>query len=348
MRLVYGQAPTRISFFGGGTDLPEYYQKNNGGCVLSTTINKHVFVTIRETDWGVKIYSEDYRIAESHKADKPLKLTGNKLDLVKEIINNEVIEKGLMPKDYGLEIILHSDIPAGSGVGTSSTAAVAMIRGLCEFFHLSVTKEDIAQKAVKIERQILKMRGGKQDQYAASYGGFNFIEFFSDDKVRITPLFLETPLLSMLRKRIILCYTERVLTSGEMQKYLVKSIKKRKSGKKALDQLKALTYKMKEEILKGNIDEFGKGLHQGWQLKIESNPEIAISSPLAVKLYDLARQKGALGGKLSGAGAGGFLLFYCPLEKKDTILAALAKEGGKFYDFDFESQGAIAVNGSSL
>ena len=327
--IIRSKAPLRISFAGGGTDVPPYLEER-GGAVLSTTVNKYAYATlIPREDETINVKSLDYDIVAKYNADEKLFYDG-KLDLVKAVINN-------MEAKQGLDLFMHSDAPPGSGLGSSSTVVVTLVGLFKKWLNVPLTDYDIAELAYKIERQDLGIKGGKQDQYAATFGGFNYIEFHAQSTI-VNPLRINLDVLNELEYSLLLCYTGRTrLSANILKEQIDKYVKKEKDSIEALDELKAICIDMKNALLKGHLGEFGELLHKGWMNKKKLASKI--TSPEIDKLYETARENGAIGGKILGAGGGGYLLLFCDFDKKHIVAEKLEKLGGQIVEFGFDFKG---------
>lgn len=327
---IRSRAPLRISFAGGGTDI-EPYLSEKGGVVLSTTINRFSFGTlVPRTDQEIQVESLDVEMFAKFLASQKLDFNGQ-LDLVKAVLRKFEGWK------QGFSLFLHSDAPPGSGLGSSSTMVVTILGLFRQWLSLPWSNYDIANLAYEIERLDLGIRGGKQDQFAAVFGGFNFIEFYYDGTV-VNPLRIPQAILNELEYHLLLCYTGRTRLSTDIIETQVDGyLKKRAGSLHALDELKTITIAMKNALLQGRLNHFGDLLHQAWMEKKQLAG--AISNEKIDSLYHLARNKGALGGKILGAGGGGYLLLYCPYNRKHLIAAALEKVGAQITPFSFENQG---------
>ncbi|HVP39857.1 MAG TPA: hypothetical protein VMS93_11815 [Candidatus Saccharimonadales bacterium] len=329
-RCIYrARAPLRISFCGGGTDVSPYPERH-GGVVLSATIDKYAYATLRPRPGSaIKLTSLDYDVVAKYRHSKAMQLDGN-LDLVKQVVKR-------MSRGAGLELFLHSDAPPGSGLGSSSTLVVALIGAFLEWRARPVTPYETAELAYRIERGDLGIAGGRQDQYAAAFGGFNFIEFFADRTV-VNPLRVPTGVVNELQYRLLLCYTgQSRLSSAIIRRQTRSFVRAERSVVRALHELKALTAELKDALLLGRLERFGELLHVAWLHKRRLDPQITTGA--IDEMYAEARRRGALGGKILGAGGGGYLLLYCPFDRKHKIAAQLEKMGGQVVPFSFESQG---------
>ncbi|MCL5291371.1 MAG: GHMP kinase [Actinobacteria bacterium] len=326
---IRSKAPLRISFCGGGTDVSPYPEER-GGVVLSTTIDKYAYGSLRPTgDGKISVASLDYDVVAKYKADDELLYDGE-LDLVKAVIKK-------MGSTQGLELFLHSDAPPGSGLGSSSTMVVCLIGLFKHWLKRPLTDYEIAELAYEVERIDLGIKGGMQDQYAATFGGFNFIEFLGETVV-VNPLRIKPDILNELNYRLLLCYTGRTRLSAHILEHQTDAyIQKKEEVVEALDALKDLTIEMKNSLLQGRLNDFGDLLHEAWlsKKKLDAN----ISSLQIDELYEAARERGAVGGKILGAGGGGYLLVFCPFDKKHAIAERLEQVGGQVVEFAFDFAG---------
>jgi D-glycero-alpha-D-manno-heptose-7-phosphate kinase len=329
--IIRSKAPLRISFSGGGTDVSPYLEEC-GGVVLSATIDKYAYGSLRvKDDRSVTVQSLDYDVVAKYNLDDDLPYNGE-LDLVKAVIKN-------MNNGYkqGLGFFIHSDAPPGSGLGSSSTMVVALIGLLKHLQRLPLTNYEIAELAYKIERKDLGIKGGMQDQYAAAFGGFNFMEF-SAAGVIVNPLRIPAHVINELEYNLLLCYTGKTRLSANIITTQVDSYKnKDKHVLHAMNELKRITVEMKNALLQGQLTNFGRLLHEAWINKKQMAKQITTSTIDA--LYENARQHGAIGGKILGAGGGGYLLLYCEFDKKHIIAENLEKMGGQVVEFTFEKNG---------
>ncbi|MDI6856040.1 MAG: GHMP kinase [Candidatus Thermoplasmatota archaeon] len=326
--IVRSKAPLRISFGGGGTDV-EPYPSERGGAVLSATINKHAYATLIPSKKDeVVVRSLDYDLVAKYKTEKDFTYTGE-LDLVKATMKAMGVKKRM-------NLFLHSDAPPGSGLGSSSTLVVALVGLLKHWLRKPMTDYEIAELAYKIEREDLGIKGGKQDQYAATFGGFNFIEFLGS-KTIVNPLRIDRDTINELAYHLLLCYTGRRFAKNILKRQIEGYIKKKEEVVKALDETKKIAYELKNALLQARLDDFGRLLHQAWKNKQKFATHI--TNPKIDALYEIARRNGALGGKILGAGGGGYLLLYCKFDKKHIIAEELERRGGKVVDFSFEPQG---------
>lgn len=326
--VVRCQAPLRISFCGGGTDVPPYPDLY-GGCVLSCTIDKYAYVSVRTHSSNiVRVESRDLkRVIEfaAHEDD-------GEPDLAKAIIRRF--------GETSLECYMHSDAPPGSGLGSSSAMIVALIGALAQRNGYDLTSYEIADLALKIEREDLQISGGMQDQYAATFGGFNFIEFTKEGVV-VNPLRIPQQTLDELHYNLLLCYTGKTrFSSSILKEQTANVVAKNRAVMRGLTQLKDLAVEMKRALLTADCRRFGEILHDAWLLK--RTLASGITDARIDEMYESARVSGALGGKLLGAGGGGFLLLFVPFTKRERVKEALMRTGGAIVDFQFEHRGVRA------
>lgn len=303
-----------------------------GGCVISSTITKYAYVllNVNANNKEKRINSIDYGLVTSFKTVAELKYDGN-LDLVKAAL------KVFQVDDYGFDMMILCDAPPGSGLGSSSAIMVAIIGALKELMKKPLTSYEIAELAYKLERIELGIKGGLQDQYAATFGGFNFIEF-KKDSVVVNPLKIKSDILNELHSNLILFDTGKTRLSAKILERQISATQRRENVViESLDFLKKIAIEMKNALLRGDLDSFSELLHLSWEYK--KRLDVEISNPLIDKIYEAARRSGAVGGKLCGAGGGGHLLIYCDLEKRHAVIKRLKKFGCKVVPFNFESDG---------
>jgi len=336
--MIYrSKAPLRIGLAGGGTDVSPYSDMY-GGMILNATISlfAHANIELLATP-EIIIEAVDRNECVSFPLIDELPIDGH-LDLAKGIYNRVVKNFGMVP--CGFKLTTAVDAPAGSGLGTSSTLVVAILGAFVEWLKLTLGDYDIAHLAYDIEREDLKMAGGKQDQYAATFGGLNLMEFYKDDKVIVNPLRIKPEYLLELNNNLLLYYTS---TSRESAKIIEKQAanvsQKNQTSIDAMHHLKEQAVMMKEAILKGNINQIGEILDFGFQHKKQMAN--GISNPLIDEIYETALKSGATGGKISGAGGGGFMTFYCPGNTRYKVIEGLQNFGGVFNPYHFTETGLI-------
>lgn len=319
--MIISKTPLRISFAGGGTDLPSYYRKHSGA-VVSTSINKHIYVTVnRKFDDSVRVSYSKTEIVDDFEDIKH--------ELVREAMRFVGIKKGI-------EITTISDIPSGTGVGSSSALTVGLLNALYAFKGVHKSAETLAKDACKIEIDILKSPIGKQDQYIAAYGGMLFIEFNKDDSVFVNRIIMRNDTKRLLENRLMMLYTGVTRSANHILKEQNKNTKKNIG---ILNKLKSLAYDAKDSLFRGKIDGLGPILHNGWQLKKQL--AFSISNSAIDSYYEKAIKAGAVGGKVAGAGGGGFILLYCREKNKPKVIKALSKL--RIIPFKLEPQGSRII-----
>jgi D-glycero-alpha-D-manno-heptose-7-phosphate kinase len=303
-----------------------------GGVVLSATIDKYAYGSLRlRHDKNITVKSLDYDIVAKYHVDDDFVYDGE-LDLVKAVLANMISDN-----NQGLDFFMHSDAPPGSGLGSSSTVVVALIGLLKHWQRLPLTNYEIAEMAYRIERIQLAIEGGMQDQYAAVFGGFNFIEFGAS-AVIVNPLRIDSEIINELEYNLLLCYTGKTRLSANIINTQVENYVRREADVlEAMDELKNITLEMKAALLQGRLNEFGQLLHEAWNNKKKMAKQITSSN--IDLLYETARKHGALGGKILGAGGGGYLMLYCPFDKKHIIAEELEKLDGQVVEFTFDYHG---------
>jgi D-glycero-alpha-D-manno-heptose-7-phosphate kinase len=336
--LYRSKAPLRIGFAGGGTDVSPYSDMY-GGAILNATISLYAHSSIELTaGQNIVIEALDRGETATYGLQTPLPIDGH-LDLAKGIINR--ISKDYQLPQQGFRLSTYVDAAAGSGLGTSSTLMVSMLGAFVEYLKLPLGEYDMAHYAYEIERLDLGLAGGKQDQYAATFGGVNFMEFLCDDNVIVNPLRIRNEYLHELENNLVLYYTS---TSRESAKIIAEQQKnvneKNEKSIEAMHRLKEQAILMKEALLKGKLNEIGAILDYGFQEKRKMAANI--SNAALDEIYDAAKTAGASGGKISGAGGGGFMFFYCPGNKRYAVEKALCKYGGQVYKFSFTKHGQIS------
>ncbi|KAA2243014.1 dehydrogenase [Chitinophaga agrisoli] len=333
--MIYrSKAPLRIGLAGGGTDVSPYSDLY-GGAILNATISLYARAAIEPLATPQAIFeSADRKESAICDAVYPLPLDGN-LDLLKGIVNRIVQDYGPLPS--GFKLTTHVDAPAGSGLGTSSTLVVAALGAFAEWLKLPLGEYDMAHLAYCIEREDLQQAGGKQDQYAATFGGVNFMEFYGD-KVIVNPLRIKETYLHELENNLVLFYTATSRLSSSIISEQQKNVtEKKETSIEAMHQLKEQAVMMKEALLRGNINQIGEILDYGFTYKKQMAHNI--TNPLLDEIYTAAKAAGASGGKISGAGGGGFMTFYCPQNSRFAVVEALKAFGGDVKRYSFIQQG---------
>ncbi len=333
--IVRSKAPLRIGLAGGGSDVAPYSDLY-GGAILNATINMYAYATIvPRPDGKIILNSIDNGGKYEFSSVEHLEIDDN-LILLKGIYNRVVQEYTHKPLSF--ELTTYVDAPSGSGLGTSSTLAVTILGAFAEWLNLPLGEYDLARMAYEVERIDLKMAGGKQDQYAATFGGVNFMEFSKDEKVVVNPLRVRSKYLNELAHNLILYNTKTSrLSSKIIEKQSENVLKKNMISIEATHKIKEQAIMMKEAILRGELDKIGKILNFGWENKKLMAP--GISNSLLDEIYRTAMDHGAMGGKISGAGGGGFMIFYCPNNVRYNVIKALTKFGGISNRYEFTNVG---------
>jgi D-glycero-alpha-D-manno-heptose-7-phosphate kinase len=333
--IIRSKAPLRLGLAGGGSDVSPY-SDIYGGAILNATVNMYAYASIKPTsDEKIVINSLDKNKKLEFNSVEKIEIDGC-LDLVKGIYNRIVSE--FTKKPLSFELTTSADAPPGSGLGTSSTLVVAILGAFTEWLQLPLGEYDLAKLAYEIERVDLGMAGGKQDQYAATFGGVNFMEFYENDKVIVNPLRVNESILNELAINLILYNTETSRLSSTIIEAQSKNvIEKNPEPIEAMHKLKEQAVMMKEAVLKGELDKIGDILNFGWQNK--KKMAAGISNELIDNIYDTAVNNGATGGKISGAGGGGFMIFYCPNNTRFRVIEALKQFGGKPQRYEFTNKG---------
>ena len=325
--MIISRTPYRISFFGGGTDYPAWYLKE-GGAVLSTTIDKFCYISARALP---PFFSERHRIVWSH------------IETVTSIseILHPAVREGLkflgFTNTTGVEIHHQGDLPARSGIGSSSTFAVGLIRALCALKGDAINKRELAAKALELEQNVLKESVGSQDQVAAAYGGLNVIHFLPDGSFRVDPLKIPAARAEEFEKHLLLLYTGTSRMGGEIAASVIAAMRDKTSELRRMRQL----VDEAAGVLAGpgSLEKIGELLHETWLLK--RGLADCVSSSEVDDIYKIARENGALGGKLLGAGSKGFMLFFVPPEKQAAVQRALDRF--VWVPFRFETEGSTTI-----
>jgi D-glycero-alpha-D-manno-heptose-7-phosphate kinase len=327
---IHAEAPLRISFAGGGTDFPHYFEQH-GGAVLSATIDLVARATLVARD-DEQVLLRDPRLGHEvayHREEDP------QFDGVLDLAKAGVARVGV---HRGVEIEIGSDAPAGSGLGGSSAIVTAVVGALAELEGQALTPHELARISFEIERVDLGIAGGMQDQYAAAFGGFNVIEF-SSRGVEVTPVRIPSDALTALRERLLLCYTGRVRKDLRL---IDEQIRMYREGREdtllGMKGLHEAVYAMRDALQSGDVDRFGGLMHEAYEAKKLMNPLVVRGAPIDV-LYARARELGAVGGKLCGAGGGGYLAIFCEPHRQPEVRRGIEELGGQFTEFSFSSNG---------
>lgn len=337
--IVRARAPLRLGLAGGGTDVSPYCD-TFGGYVLNATIDRYAYAVIKTVDEPiVRLVATDQQVGQCKAITEPLLLNG-KLNLHKAVYN-EMIQRYHAGQPIPLELSTFCDAPIGSGLGSSSTLVVVMIRAFAELLNLPLDDYTMAQLAFKIERVDCGLQGGRQDQYSATFGGFNFMEFYADDRAIINPLRIKNWIICELEASLVLFYlgvsreSARIIAdvSSNVRSEVAESLE-------AMHGLKREALVMKECLLRGDFDGIVDSMRQSWENKKRSAN--TVSNPHIDGIYNAAIHAGALAGKISGAGGGGFMLFLVSAERRMDVIRALNQWGGQVSNCHFTKYGTQA------
>jgi D-glycero-alpha-D-manno-heptose-7-phosphate kinase len=339
MTIIRARAPLRLGLAGGGTDVSPYCDVY-GGYVLNATIDRYAYAVIKTLDEPfVRFVATDQKTEKVKAITEQLPLSGT-MDLHKAVYN-EMIQRYNGGKAIPLELSTFCDAPAGSGLGSSSTLVVVMIRAFVELLNLPLDDYTIAHLAYKIERVDCGLKGGRQDQYSATFGGFNFMEFYADERAVINPLRIKNWILCEMEASLVLFYSG---ISRESAKIIADQSSNVRSGSvdalEAMHGLKREALVMKECLLRGDFKGIVTSMRQGWESKKRSAK--TVSNPHIEEIYDTATSAGALAGKVSGAGGGGFMMFFVPPEKRMEVIRALERYEGQVSNCHFTKNGTQA------
>lgn len=318
--MIVSRTPLRISFVGGGTDIPEYYRSNGGGAVVNAAINKYVHVIVnKKFDDQVRVsYSKTEIVPSAEDVQHPL---------VREALKFLDIRKGV-------EIVSISDIPSlGTGLGSSSSFTVGLLNALHAWIGELVSPRQLAEEAVHVEREIVGDPGGRQDQYIAAYGGLRFMEFHSDDTVDVKPVTMREDAFAAIQDRLLLFYTGRTRMGSPILAGQIEELAERCEH---YDAIRRLAYDLRQDLERSALETVGACLHESWEHKRQLHQ--AISDAGIDEVYTRARAAGATGGKITGAGGGGFLLLHVPLNHQISVRRALAE--CREEPFHFETEGS--------
>ena len=334
---IKARAPSRIGIGGGGSDLPAFFEEHNGA-VLNVAIDLYSYTKMSRSKEGhTRIVSHDWEMTRDI-TELALEFSGNKKTNV-DIVKAAMAECELDPKD-GYELLIHSMAPKNSGLAGSSALMVSLLAAM---FNLAgkpmMNRESFAKTANHIEREVLRRAGGCQDQYASVFGGFNFIEF-SKGRIKPSPLRLQEDLVSELHSSMMLFETP---FQRSEQAHVIETKKEEdiRSGGESVERIKRirdLAFGMKDSVVSGDLQELGRQLHESWE---EKRKLPGVAAPSIEKLYRIARENGAYGGKLCGAGGGGFLFVVCDVSDRQRITNALAKHDSRMVNFNFDFEGMV-------
>lgn len=337
--IVRARAPLRLGLAGGGTDVSPYCDVY-GGRIMNVTIDRYAYAIVGPGNGSQSsFHALDVGHQEVHSCDAAIPV-GGPLQLLKGVYER-VSRDYLDGKRPSLAVKTFSDAPPGSGLGSSSTMVVALLQAFVEYFSLPLGEYEVAQLAYDIERKDLKLAGGKQDQYAATFGGFNFMEFYADDHVIVNPLRIKDWVWAELEASLVLYFTGVSRSSADIIDQQSRNVgANNQVSIDAMHQLKEEAIQMKECILKGDLRRLETTLQAGWEAKKQTAS--SISNPLIERVEQVAFAHGARAAKVSGAGGGGFMMFLCDPEQRIALTRALLQQGGSVMDFHFTQQGATS------
>ena len=341
MKTVFAKAPLRMALAGGGTDLEPYW-KEYGGFVLNATIDQYAYCKIepydccrRETHWVFKsidlgidekrdFYSSDFM--NYAYSDGPLKLLINTYQYLTYKLEREPVK-----------ITTYVEAPPGSGLGSSSALVVALVAAITEYYGIPVGEYDIAEDAIEIERKICDLPGGKQDQFAAAFGGFNFMEFLKDGRAIINPLRLNYKTQNMMELNTVLYYVGKPRRDSRVIENTSEGLKTSEVVLNATHKIREACIEYKRSLLMGDFERISELMDTYWKSKLETNPHVA--SPEILDAYEFALQNGATAAKISGAGGGGHMVLFTEFEKRHQLISALEEKDGRVVPFKFVNHG---------
>lgn len=337
--IVRARAPLRLGLAGGGTDVSPFSDQH-GGYVMNVAIDKYAYATIDASPTGkAEFHALDAQVSQ-HCDPADVDMAPGPLQLMKGVYRR-ICASHLAGAAPAIRIRAYSDAPPGSGLGSSSTMVVALVTAFAEYFGLPFGEYEVAHLAYDIERKDLGLSGGKQDQYAAAFGGFNFMEFYADDRVIVNPLRIKSWIWAELEASMVLYFTGVSRASADIIDQQSRNVREgRSESLDAMFRLKSEATQMKEALLRGDFDRLALVMQSGWEAKKQS--ATSISNPMIDALERLAMDNGARATKVSGAGGGGFMMFLCDPAERVRLSRALANAGGSIYDTHFTHQGASA------
>ena len=331
MKTVFSKAPLRMALAGGGTDLEPYYSRY-GGFVLNATIDQYAYCKVEPNrEWCFK--SIDLGIEEKHNLwnnvdyiDSKLKLLINSYQYLTKDVEREPVK-----------ITTYVEAPPGSGLGSSSALVVALIAAIAEYYNIPLGEYDMAEYAIEIERKICDLPGGKQDQFAAAFGGFNFMEFLKDGRTIVNPLRLNQKTQNMMELSTVLYYVGKPRKDSRVIENTAKGLVDSKTVLNATHEIRNACINYKRGLLMGDFDMISELMETYWRMKLETNPHVA--SPEILDSYDFARKNGATAAKISGAGGGGHMVLFTEFEERHRLISALKNKEGRVVPFKFVNHG---------
>jgi D-glycero-alpha-D-manno-heptose-7-phosphate kinase len=336
-RIIRSRAPLRLGLAGGGTDVSPYCDEF-GGCVLNATIDLYAYCTV-ETRNDQQVHFNAVDINKNWISEATPHLPIDETLALHKGVYNRIVRDFNRGKPLNITLTTHVDAPPGSGVGSSSTLVVAMLKALLEYTRTPLTHYELAKLAFEIERIDLKLNGGHQDQYAATFGGFNFIEFYANHQVLVNPLLIANDIKCEFEASIILYFDGISRDSASIIDQQVENLlSKKKQSLDAMQDLKEQAIKMKSALQHGKLDDFAKFMRKSWEAK--KNTAAKVTNPRIDEIYAGALEHGALAGKISGAGGGGFLFLFVEPRRKPQVAKLLRNFGGNVFNPHFVQAGA--------
>ena len=331
MKTVFSKAPLRMALAGGGTDLEPYYSRY-GGFVLNATIDQYAYCKVEPSrEWCFK--SIDLGIEEKHNLWNNVEYIDSKLKLL--INSYQYLTKDVEREP--VKITTYVEAPPGSGLGSSSALVVALIAAIAEYYNVPLGEYDMAEYAIEIERKICDLPGGKQDQFAAAFGGFNFMEFLKDGRTIVNPLRLNQKTQNMMELSTVLYYVGKPRKDSRVIENTAKGLVDSKTVLNATHEIRNACINYKRSLLMGDFNMISELMETYWRMKLETNPHVA--SPEILDSYDYARKNGATAAKISGAGGGGHMVLFTEFEEIHRLISALKKKEGRVVPFKFVNNG---------
>ena len=331
MKTVFSKAPLRMALAGGGTDLEPYYSRY-GGFVLNATIDQYAYCKVEPSrEWCFK--SIDLGIEEKHNLWNNVEYIDSKLKLL--INSYQYLTKDVEREP--VKITTYVEAPPGSGLGSSSALVVALIAAIAEYYNVPLGEYDMAEYAIEIERKICDLPGGKQDQFAAAFGGFNFMEFLKDGRTIVNPLRLNQKTQNMMELSTVLYYVGKPRKDSRVIENTAKGLVDSKTVLNATHEIRNACINYKRGLLMGDFDMISELMETYWRMKLETNPHVA--SPEILDSYDYARKNGATAAKISGAGGGGHMVLFTEFEERHRLISALKNKEGRVVPFKFVNHG---------
>ena len=331
MKTVFSKAPLRMALAGGGTDLEPYYSRY-GGFVLNATIDQYAYCKVEPSrEWCFK--SIDLGIEEKHNLWNNVEYIDSKLKLL--INSYQYLTKDVEREP--VKITTYVEAPPGSGLGSSSALVVALIAAIAEYYNVPLGEYDMAEYAIEIERKICDLPGGKQDQFAAAFGGFNFMEFLKDGRTIVNPLRLNQKTQNMMELSTVLYYVGKPRKDSRVIENTAKGLVDSKTVLNATHEIRNACINYKRSLLMGNFNMISELMETYWRMKLETNPHVA--SPEILDSYDFARKNGATAAKISGAGGGGHMVLFTEFEERHRLISALKNKEGRVVPFKFVNHG---------